>query len=154
MGEIKLTDQFNCGPSPNTFAYIVFKRNTRTDNFEGYSLTKSATSFGFAASASDGTQDGPDAPIAPVVGQWYHLVGTFKRPILSLYINGALAGTAVHDYDLDYGTRPVFIGRTGECGGPGEADWDSYFPGTIDDVRIYNRVLSAGEVKQLYLAGK
>jgi hypothetical protein len=30
---------------------------------------------------------------------------------------------------------------------------DPYFPGTIDDVRIYNRALSAGEVKQLYALG-
>jgi hypothetical protein len=29
-----------------------------------------------------------------------------------------------------------------------------WFPGTIDDVRIYNRALSAAEVKQLYNAGR
>jgi len=28
-----------------------------------------------------------------------------------------------------------------------------YFSGTIDDVRIYNRALSAAEVKQLYKLG-
>jgi len=28
------------------------------------------------------------------------------------------------------------------------------FPGTIDDVRIYNRALSASEVKQLYKLGQ
>jgi hypothetical protein len=26
----------------------------------------------------------------------------------------------------------------------------NYFPGTIDDMRIYNRVLSAQEIAQLY----
>jgi len=30
----------------------------------------------------------------------------------------------------------------------------SYWNGMIDDARLYNRALSAGEVKQLYLAGK
>lgn len=30
---------------------------------------------------------------------------------------------------------------------------DADFPGKIDDVRIYNRALTAGEVKQLYNAG-
>ena len=29
-----------------------------------------------------------------------------------------------------------------------------YFNGAIDDVRIYNRVLSASEVNRLYLMGK
>ena len=33
--------------------------------------------------------------------------------------------------------------------GGGSDDW-FYFDGAIDDVRIYNRALSAGEVKQLY----
>jgi len=31
---------------------------------------------------------------------------------------------------------------------------DYYFNGTVDDVRVYNRALSASEVKQLYLMGK
>jgi hypothetical protein len=29
-----------------------------------------------------------------------------------------------------------------------------FFTGSIDDVRIYSRVLSAAEVKQLYMVGK
>jgi hypothetical protein len=31
---------------------------------------------------------------------------------------------------------------------------DGYFPGSLDDVRIYNRALSATEIKQLYNAGR
>jgi len=31
---------------------------------------------------------------------------------------------------------------------------EKYLSGSIDDVRVYNRVLSASEVKQLYLMGK
>jgi hypothetical protein len=34
-------------------------------------------------------------------------------------------------------------------------DYDgSAFDGTIDDVRIYNRALTASEVKKLYLGGR
>jgi hypothetical protein len=43
-------------------------------------------------------------------------------------------------------TANVNIGR--------RADNQSYFNGTIDDVRIYNRALSADEIKRLYNMGR
>jgi Concanavalin A-like lectin/glucanases superfamily len=36
----------------------------------------------------------------------------------------------------------------------GEGNANQYFNGLIDDVRVYNRVLSDAEVKQLYNAGR
>jgi hypothetical protein len=42
----------------------------------------------------------------------------------------------------------ITIGSRQETGQQG------YFPGSIDDVRIYNRALTASEVQQLYLMGK
>jgi hypothetical protein len=46
-------------------------------------------------------------------------------------------------------TQDAAIGHPG-----GYAQVDYYFNGTVDDVRVYNRALSASEVKQLYLMGK
>ena len=40
-----------------------------------------------------------------------------------------------------------------QCSGANSTTCDSYFNGTIDDVRVYNRALSAAEVKQLYHMG-
>jgi Concanavalin A-like lectin/glucanases superfamily len=37
--------------------------------------------------------------------------------------------------------------------GSGSGGTNYFFPGKIDDVRVYNRALSATEVKQLYNAG-
>jgi len=61
-----------------------------------------------------------------------------------LYVNGELQS------DIDIYTSPlptnnasVIIGRY----------ISSYFNGQIDEVRIYNRALSAEEIQQLYLAG-
>jgi hypothetical protein len=38
------------------------------------------------------------------------------------------------------------MGDNNPCGSP--------YPGSLDDVRIYNRALSAAEIKQLYNAGR
>jgi hypothetical protein len=47
------------------------------------------------------------------------------------------------------------------CGAPSPnlnakiSSWrDGYFQGQLDDIRIYNRALTATEVKQLYNAGR
>lgn len=63
---------------------------------------------------------------------------------MALYIDGSLNATATDTTTVSTtNTSPVGIGSRGATG--------SYlFPGSIDDVRIYNRALSATEVQQLY----
>ena len=85
--------------------------------------------------------------------RWYHVVGVYdsSAQTLSTYINGALSnGTltgTVPASQFSDNSQPVWIG--------GRNDFATqYFDGTIDDVRIYNRALSAAEVLQLYNLGK
>jgi len=85
------------------------------------------------------------------VGSWAHVVIAYDRTSTSndpvIYVNGssqtvtelsAPTGTA------DSETNDLAIGYDGYV--------DS--PGLIDDVRIYNRILSSGEVTQLYNMGR
>jgi Concanavalin A-like lectin/glucanases superfamily len=72
----------------------------------------------------------------PAIGTWYHLAGTWDGTTLTLYLNGVSVATAVP-------------GRTPATGsGILQLGLDS-LTGTLDDVRIYNRALSAAEVAQL-----
>jgi Concanavalin A-like lectin/glucanases superfamily/Immunoglobulin domain len=80
------------------------------------------------------------------VGTWYHLVGTYDGTTVRLYVNGVLEGSAYAGFPLDYGTRPVFFGRTGEF-------WVANFGGSMDEVSIYSRALTADEIQSLYQAG-
>jgi hypothetical protein len=74
-------------------------------------------------------------------GQWVHAVATVDGSgNVTLYQNGVLNGTGTLTYGGD-NTRPFDIGFN---------DSTDYFNGAIDDVRIYNRALSASEVSQLY----
>jgi len=57
-----------------------------------------------------------------------------------------LEGSAFAGFPLDYGTRPVFFGRTGEF-------WVANFGGRIDEVSLYNHALTAEEIQSLYDAG-
>ena len=84
------------------------------------------------------------------LGVWTHVCTTIQLAHatgLRLYVNGredANSPTSTLAIaSLNAGTNPLFIGYTSE---PGPRP----FNGLIDDVRIYKRVLSAGEVKMLY----
>ncbi|MET7737863.1 LamG-like jellyroll fold domain-containing protein [Streptomyces sp. NPDC005402] len=82
-------------------------------------------------------------------GEWVHLVGVFGLGAkqLSLYVNGTLAGTASYSTPWD-ARRGLQIGAANLRG-----TVTNYFPGTVDDVRIYEKPLSATEVSDLYSSG-
>ncbi|MEV7342321.1 LamG-like jellyroll fold domain-containing protein [Streptomyces sp. NPDC093544] len=82
-------------------------------------------------------------------GEWVHLVGTYGTgsDLLSLYVNGTLAGTTSYSTPWD-ARRGLQIGAGNIEGGA-----VSHFPGTIDDVRLYEKPLSATEVSDLYAKG-
>ena len=78
-----------------------------------------------------------------VLNEWRHYVFVFNRPTLKTYVNGKWTG---HSATWDYPVRTdghITIGRW--AGG--------YQNCVIDEVRIYNRALSADEVYQAYLSG-
>ncbi len=79
-------------------------------------------------------------------GEWVHLVGTYGAGAdqLSLYVNGTLAGTAAYSTPWD-ARRGLQIGAGSYSGRPA-----SFFPGTIDEVRVFEKPLSATEVSDLY----
>ncbi|WP_202532096.1 LamG domain-containing protein [Streptomyces sp. SID8380] len=88
----------------------------------------------------------PDGTHAQI-GEWVHLVGVHDTVAntLTLYVNGSKAGTA----DLPkawYADQSMYVGAGVYNGSTAPS---SYFPGTIDDLRLYDRVVSQEEVSQM-----
>ncbi|MDH6123947.1 LamG domain-containing protein [Kitasatospora sp. GP82] len=83
----------------------------------------------------------------PNDGQWIHLVGvsdaTAKK--LRLYINGYLVGESDYTQTTPWAKPgPLQLGAVNREGANGE-----FFGGDIDDVRIFDRVLTATEAKDM-----
>ncbi|MFE9251517.1 LamG-like jellyroll fold domain-containing protein [Streptomyces sp. NPDC007088] len=80
-------------------------------------------------------------------GEWVHLVGVHDTVAntLTLYVNGAKAGTTSLP-NAWYADQSMFLGANVY---DGDAKPSNHFPGTIDDVRLYDRVLSAEEIAQM-----
>lgn len=83
---------------------------------------------------------------ATVSGTWYHVATTVEGTSISHYINGALNRTAVSAVSLGQpATFNTYIGSMGFANG------NRYtMNGYIDDVRLYSRALSPGEISEIY----
>lgn len=75
--------------------------------------------------------------------QWYLVTGTYDGTTINLYINGVLDATKARA-----GTIPTSAASLQVAAG----NTANKFVGRLDDVRIYNRALNAGEVADLYKA--
>jgi hypothetical protein len=85
-------------------------------------------------------------------GEWQHIAMTFKAgEFVRLYINGEMMGeedaTVVGSlFDNDV---PLLVGTDFQIGGQHRAGQPREFTGIIDEVSIYNRVLSEDEIRSL-----
>lgn len=75
---------------------------------------------------------------------YVHLAATFDGSNLSIYVNGVLDATAPFRTHTNDRQTDVLVGANHSRGNP-----SAFFKGTIDDVRIYNRVLSNEELTWL-----
>jgi hypothetical protein len=80
----------------------------------------------------------------PTANLWYHVVVVKSGMDYSFFINAAAWGSDATTADVPY---PIAADLTI---GNAEA---LYFSGTLDDVRIYNRAITADEVRALYIDG-
>ncbi|MFE4537416.1 LamG-like jellyroll fold domain-containing protein [Streptomyces scopuliridis] len=136
--------------TPDTAAIIAAQPGNHSPGFELY-YSKSYDRWVFNQFLSDTPDSNAVRAMAPTpggvtAGEWTHLVGTYSQTDgeLKLYVQGKLVGTTPYTNPWD-ARRGLQIGAGSYSGKPG-----SFFPGTIDDVHIYDKPLTATEVTRLY----
>ena len=114
-----------------------------------WSVTMGSTQDGkiyFYPRVRNVSADGISTPY--VTNQWAHYVFVIDSEGNRIYVNGVLAVNRVQSGETaSNGTALIYIARAGN----GSTSYPQKF--SIDDVRIYNRALSASEVSQLYMLG-
>jgi len=78
---------------------------------------------------------------------WYHIVGVYDETNLIVYLNGVNDGNLTWTANPPSNNLNVYIGQRSDL----NSNYD--FNGTIDEVRIYNRALSAEEIKKSFCIG-
>jgi hypothetical protein len=147
---VKLDAMDSPGTANVGIQFFVFKQNTLANYFEGFWLGKSRATgtdhFIFAVSSAAGV-------FVPVrsgtiqTGIWYHLAAVRGSNYIQLYTNGQFAAQATVNFPQDYGPQPLYFGTSGQPG------YDAKMKGTLDEVSIYNHVLSTSEITAIYTAG-
>jgi len=118
------------------YGLIIYRHSSPSGNARAYLNTDTGRSEGFCIG---------------VVSQnnWTHIAFTWNSPNGSLYINGVKKSDCELNGSIaSYSDRALWIGKRG-----GASSADVYFNGIIDEVAIYNRALSASEIKNHYDKG-
>lgn len=144
----------NSGLEPDSLSvssWVNIPSSDGTDNYvagnwPGYSLRLTAANQPYLEIAgSDGQNHTVSDWRAIPYGKWVHLAGTFDSVsgIGSLYIDSELASSQNIGTGIMYSRSNFTISADPSWGG-------SALSGMVDDVRVYNRALSAGEIRALY----
>ncbi len=100
----------------------------------------------------DGAQKTTSAPASPIpLNTWVHVMGVANGSTAKTYVDGVEVGSVVAGATYTGYTVPnILIEGTSNL----VSISGGYMAATIDDVRVYNRALSAAEITQLYNLGR
>lgn len=135
-----------------------FKKNGDGDNYECVLHKSSNTSIGASSfwlglddtdklTATIGANTGVgwaagQTSIVANTGEWYHLAASWDGSVVKVYING--------EYNKQYSLSSYTDLSTPTRVGASSDGANYQFNGTVDEVRIYNRALTASEVESLF----
>ncbi len=101
-------------------------------------------SNGRVESSVGGTKDTMDVTPFTNTGIWEHYAVTRTANHVALYRNGALVAEA------DCAKAVTAINETSNYIGKSHYASDKYFKGNMDEIKIYNKICTAGEIKAAY----
>ena len=147
-GVAEVTDSASINPSAITVQFWIF---SNTENAKGlvakwgnglldYMLFKTTNNFRFYIGSSFKTSG-----TIPNTG-WVNIAGTYDGSNITTFINGALSTTSSTSISIPNNTNVLEIGRYG-------SNSTHSYSERIDDVKLYDRALTADEILQNYKAG-
>jgi hypothetical protein len=148
--DVITTDGVDTSSGDFTLAAWIY----RTEDSASWKHIFGAESTGYALGL-DGTNklrltrvsrsDATSSNYTPPLNTWTHISVTYKDSTdqLIYYANGNPIATVTYSGTApDAGAKTRYIGRS--------PNYTSWFPGLIDEARIYNRALSGSDIQQLY----
>lgn len=135
----------------NTFVTVSMWVKATDAGYDTYFITSSLFGFWYNGTFSKiqfvaGTNEPNFAEADLSLNTWTHVVGTYDNATLAIniYVNGVFVRSELKPSPI-VGTMDVSTLHLGYMAVPTD-----YWAGEIDDFRVYNRVLSAAEIAQLY----
>ena len=145
---LNLTNNFSISLwlKPDAGSNILCKGNANATAPAGaYSINSDGSSNAIFILRNN-TDSAPALVFAPITfDQWNHIVATFSNGNMTVYTDGSPANTGtLSTATVNTNADPLAIGAEGDGGGP--------LTGGIDDVRIYDYVLSQDDIDAMLVA--
>jgi len=131
-----IVGRWNYARSPDERSILLDARGDLGDKFR----------FWISTDGTSGTITHVPSNLQFSANIWYHVVGVYNGSRMTLYINGEEDNSVAKSGNIFVSDSEWNIGAFNYAG-------DAYFDGTIDDIRVYDRALSAQEIAQLYRDG-
>ncbi len=144
--------------SSNTFDNI-FSKFDGTTNYRGYGLyfNNSGSNYLYGTVNYGPTNDGIYVYTTSAISnnRWTHVTMTYDGSVqasgVKLYFDGVLQPMFTDENDL---VGASILNNTNPSIGLDVVGSSNYFDGSLDDVRVYSRALSASEIQRLYNMGR
>lgn len=137
-------DGYNPAPTSENFIYTII--NSSTNAYFG--------TFGMLVNTSNGkyfsvSQNGPSESkfgysLNPNNATWQHYVLSSDYDSLRMYIDGIKQWSIYKGFNSTFTSDSIYIGVSGNTTYHGNLN------GSVDDIRVYNRVLSSLEIDSLF----
>jgi hypothetical protein len=115
---------------------VILKENTDTFTYSMYSANNASRPAGFVHTTADIAVNGT---AAVPLNAWTHLAVAYDGTMLRMFVNGVQVSTKAVTGSAAVSAGALRIG--------GNSIWGEYFRGLIDEVRVYNRALTAAEIQ-------
>ncbi|MBI2023163.1 hypothetical protein HYT01_01190 [Candidatus Giovannonibacteria bacterium] len=137
---------------PTSGSYMIYNRRTDSGgggNFSFYVGDWTLSDRRWAVSTNNGAWTDMFASSLMPIGEWTYLCATSNGSNIFFYFNGSPDGSQTYVLPSNVANLRQTLGAFWNSGVP-----DDVLDGIIDDVRVYNRALSADEIKRLYNLGR
>ena len=139
-------------PEQGNWAFIAAKEKweagVTTASYGLFAQMHWQPGFHFVLLTSEGEKVIRTEPSKEYPVKWYHIAGVYDGSEIRLYMDGEFQVSVPHSGDIIYNNQPFYISRDTPYN-----SHDHYFRGKIDEVAIYDKVLSSSEIKQHYKNG-
>ncbi|MDQ3111108.1 MAG: histidine kinase [Bacteroidota bacterium] len=144
---MKLRTEIAAGSGAEWNPIIVTKSGPGDDFYESYSIVYSLGSNKISAGCtlSEMEQLGVYSREQIMIERWYHLVLTYDDKSVCFYVDGVLQDCLAKTFRSTFmASDSVVVGNSANQKN------NRFFAGSIDDISIYNKVLSQEEITDLY----
>ncbi|CAN5906014.1 hypothetical protein BH11BAC7_BH11BAC7_22700 [soil metagenome] len=143
---LKMNAEIYSGLGARWNPIILTKNANGDDYFEAYSLAYDLQVKKLSASSTYKTNEINARSVNRLtLNEWHHAVITYNDDSLCLYLDGALQSCVNKNFSTEF-----LAGDSVMIGNSANTKNNRYLDAAIDDVRIYNKVLSPENVSDLY----